>query len=124
MAVPTSRVAAVELRGFRSVQKEAKIHFADAMLTGIVGPNGMCTSIGYICRNAFGPTLLYRKLVLGGLGWSTWPHVRRQWQINSPPGPLFLLCSPAVPAGCQEPSRSALHRCDTGTEGLAEIMLR
>lgn len=40
MAKATSRVAAVELRGFRSVQMHAKIQFANANLTGIVGPNG------------------------------------------------------------------------------------
>ncbi len=40
MAKATSRVAAVELRGFRSVQMHAKVEFANANLTGIVGPNG------------------------------------------------------------------------------------
>ena len=40
MAKATSRVAALELRGFRSVQMLAKIEIANANLTGIVGPNG------------------------------------------------------------------------------------
>ena len=40
MMKATARIAAVELKGFRSVQTLAKIQLADANLTGIVGPNG------------------------------------------------------------------------------------
>ena len=123
MVVPTSRVAAVELRGFRSIQKQAKIHLTDASLTGIVGPNGMCTSTRKVSGHTLRSTLLCRKLVLESLGWSTLPHVCRQWQIFSPSGALFLLRSSIVPAGCQETGRSVVHRRITGTEDLAGSML-
>ena len=39
-AKATARVSAVELKGFKSVQIDAKIQLANASLTGIVGPNG------------------------------------------------------------------------------------
>jgi len=45
-AKATARVSAVELKGFKSVQTDAKIQLANASLTGIVGPNGNSVSPG------------------------------------------------------------------------------